>query len=500
MKKLRLFLLAVLLLIALTVGLTYGSVSASLHGANGYACKWVCSEIFVTGLDPEQAVANLPDNPLIPLLRHEVDREQGLVTLSALGLFPRSAVFRQGFGCTSIPPGKDATDLTPVPDLAPVPDLEIMGPSSTVGTRLGSEPVEREPGPSDVVEAEATEADSAEAGAVQAGPLLDQDALDQDALDQAIADAFDEPNPDLLKRTRAVLVVQHGEIVAERYADGIDVDTQLPGWSMTKSWINTLVGLAVHRGLVDIHKPLELDEWPEGDARRAITLDQLLRMSSGLEFVEDYADLDGDAVQMLFVGEDTGAFALHKPLGHLPDAHWYYSSGTTNLIARALRDAFPSTEHYLRFPQQAFFEPVGMTGALIEPDPSGTLVGSSFGWATARDWARFGLLYLQDGVWNGERLLPEGWVEYTATPTPKAPQGHYGAQFWLNAGEPDDPADRSMPRVPADLLMASGFSGQHVIVAPSKNAVIVRLGLSYKPSTWDLETFLAPILDALPDA
>ena len=461
------------------LGLLYGhTVTASLHGANGFATKWVCSEVFVTGLSLDQAMDDLPDNPLLPLMRPHLDREAETVTLSVAGLFARSAVHRDGFGCTLIPPGSTVDDLASVPE----PGTDVL-PSPTTAEAPDSAPAP----------------DGEEDGSV---PTEKDEApapkIDREALDRAVALAFAEPEPKRPKETRAVLVVYDGEIVAERYAPGFKADTPLTGWSMTKSWTHTLIGLAVERGLVDIHADLDMPDWPEQDPRRELTLDHLLRMSSGLDFEEDYAKLDGDAVQMLFVGRDSGSFALAKPLAQAPDTRWYYSSGTTNAVSLLLRRAFPSDDAYLSFPRSAFFEPLGMESALIEPDPSGTFVGSSFGWATARDWAKFGRLYLQDGVWNGERLLPEGWVRYAATPTPAAPRGRYGAHFWLNAGTPENPDDRPMPSLPTDLLMASGFNGQHVVIAPSKNAVIVRLGLSRKPTTWDLETFLGPVLDALP--
>lgn len=442
-------------------------VAASLHAANGFAAKWVCSEVFVTGLPLSQAMADLPANPLVNHLRPEVDKQRKKVSLSVRGLYERSAIFRPGFGCTLIPPGSTVDQLAPVP------------PAPTVSTAL-----------------EPTEAGTSDDSVFATGP--DPDGLDRPALDAAVAKAFDEPDPKRAQNTRAVVVTHNGRLLAERYADGIDADTVLTGWSMTKSWTNALVGLAVERGLVDIHAPLNLPEWPEGDPRRQLTLDHLLRMSSGLSFEESYANLTGDAVQMLFVAHDAGEHALRQHLIHDPDTRWSYSSGTTNLILRVLRRSFEHHSAYLTFPHRALFTPLGMTSAIIEPDPSGTFVGSSFGWATARDWARFGRLYLQDGVWNGERLLPPGWVRYTATPTPAAPKGRYGAQFWLNAGEPDHADRRPMPELPTDLIMCDGFQGQHVIVSPSYNVVIVRLGVSNSPSTWNLAHFLKPIFDALP--
>ena len=478
MKARIAWILLVLLTAMVVVNLAaWPTAKLALHGAHGYATKWVCSEVFITGLKPKQAIRNLPDNPLIPMMRVRVDLHGQSVHLSSIGIAERTAVYRPGFGCTLLPPGSTAEDLAPVPTHSPAPsgadDLRTAGATRTTG--------------------------AADDFVIDAPPENDPPGLDRSALEVAVQAAFDEPEPERAKNTRAVVVVVGGRVVAERYADGFDAETSLTGWSMTKSWTNALVGRLVALGRVDLHDPVAVPEWVEGDARREITLDHLLRMSSGLEFEESYSNLVGDAVQMLFVGRDSGGFALRRELAGPPDSRWSYSSGTTNLITRVLRQSFDTDEAYLSFPRRELFEPLGMTSAIMELDPSGTFVGSSFGWATARDWARFGQLYLQDGVWNGERLLPEGWVQYTGTPTPAAPKGRYGAHFWLNAGQPGDPSDRPMPKAPTDLLMASGFSGQHIVVAPSKNAVVVRLGLSQDPTTWDLQDFLVPVLAALPD-
>jgi len=222
-------------------------------------------------------------------------------------------------------------------------------------------------------------------------------------------------------------------------------------------------------------------------------------MSSGLEFLEEYQTKpNSDCNVMLFEKNDAAAFAAAKPLEAEPDSRWSYSSGTTNIVSRLIRKAVPgSQQDYLAFPRRHLFDKIGMKSAVIEPDPSGTFVGSSFMYATARDWARFGLLYLNDGVWEGERILPHGWVRYSTTPTPGAPaKKPYGAQFWLNTGEPDD---RWMPKLPPDLYSARGYEGQFVTVIPSRNIVVVRLGFTVNHNiNWDHQEFLLKILDAIP--
>ena len=205
---------------------------------------------------------------------------------------------------------------------------------------------------------------------------------------------------------------------------------------------------------------------------------------------------------MLFARADSAGYAAEKPLVEEPDSVWHYSSGTSNIISRIVRDAVAGTaQDALEFPRQALFDPIGMNSAVFEPDALGTFVGSSFVQATARDYARFGLLYLQDGMWEGERILPEGWVTYTTTPTPKAPQGQYGAQWWLNAGTVTDEMDRKWPNLPSETS-----SGPMVTTAsswwlsPSHNLVLVRLGFTPDEEAWDLGAFIGDVLEAIPES
>jgi CubicO group peptidase (beta-lactamase class C family) len=229
-------------------------------------------------------------------------------------------------------------------------------------------------------------------------------------------------------------------------------------------------------------------------------------MSSGLAFEERYG-AGAEATEMLFRTADMAAFAAARPLAHAPGTVWSYSSGTTNILSGLVRRSFGGDDRaYLEFPRRALFEPLGMRSAVLETDASGTFVGSSFLYATARDWARFGLLYLHDGVVqpgsppaspSGTRLLPEGWVDFARRPAPAAPKGQYGAQWWLNPGA--RPEDRVMPSLPPDLFYAQGFQEQSVVVVPSRGAVIVRLGLTNDESAWNLEAFVAEVLAALQD-
>jgi CubicO group peptidase (beta-lactamase class C family) len=222
-----------------------------------------------------------------------------------------------------------------------------------------------------------------------------------------------ETDAALPRRTRAIVIVHGGRIVAERYADGYGSASLFTGWSMTKSVTNALVGILTAQNALDIDADRLRPEWRSpDDPRSAITLHDLLTMSSGLGFDESYAP-SGAATRMLFDSHDAAAVAADSPLLHDPGTVWSYSSATTNIVSAVVRDAFKSHDEYIAFPRRALFDRIGMTTAVLEPDPSGTFVGSSFMYATARDWARFGLLFLRDGTWNVERILPEGWVDYS---------------------------------------------------------------------------------------
>jgi CubicO group peptidase (beta-lactamase class C family) len=283
-----------------------------------------------------------------------------------------------------------------------------------------------------------------------------------------------------------------GHIVAERYAPGFDATMPLIGWSMTKMATNALVGIAVQNGKLALADKELLPEW-RGNRRRDITLDQLLRMTSGLSFNEDYEDHSSDVIQMLFVKGDKAGLAASKPLQYSPGSHWSYSSGTSNIIARVLRQRFAEERDYLRFPREQLFQPLGMRSVVLEPDESGTFVGSAFMYASARDWARLGLLYLHDGVWHGRRLLPEGWVSYSLMPTRGAPDARYGAHIWLKL--PQSPG-LGEPAMPKDAYYMLGHDQQIVAVVPSRDLVIVRLGLTREGSAWDHARDLAPIVQA----
>jgi CubicO group peptidase (beta-lactamase class C family) len=431
----------------------------------GFAAKVTCSLVHLSRLDPRHVVEDYVVHevaPLGPALSVEVTPD-GAEARVLGGVVTARAVVRQGLGCTLVEGGERWALAGPAEGVSfarPRRDPALPWPA-------GDAPPAEPPPP---------------------------------AVAAAIERAFAEPGPPPARRqTKAVVVIRDGRLVAERYAPDVGPQTPLLAWSMAKSVTMALVGTLVLEGRLHPAAPAPVPEWRgPGDARGAITLDQLLRQSSGLAFDESYTP-GGDASRMLFTAPDTGAFAAAMPLAFPPDAHWSYSSGTSNLVARVVRDGFGGDlPAMVRHANETLFDPAGMTSAFFEPDASGSFVGSSYLHMTARDWARFGELFRQGGVWNGRRLLPDGWVRYATTPTPAAPQGAYGAHWWLNAGTPGEPEDRPWPRIPAEVYAARGHSGQWVAVVPSARIVVVRLGLTV-PNEEPLdgtETLIAELLAA----
>jgi CubicO group peptidase (beta-lactamase class C family) len=452
--------------LALLGGVVWGVrwlATAAQVGA-GYAAQVSCSLVHVSGFDARHVFDDYVVHEVAPLgaaLTVEVTPE-GAEARVLGGWLRARAQHRPGLGCTLVESGA----VWPV-----------AGPARGLpGPRPARDPaVQWPPG-----------ATAPAAPAVQA----------------AIDRAFAEPGAPTRRQTKAIVVVRDGRLVAERYAPGVDADTKLLSWSMAKSVTMALIGVLVRDGRLDPAAPAPVPEWrAAGDPRGAITLDQLLRQSSGLAFDETYGPTN-DVSRMLFTRPDTGAFAAAMPLAFRPDTHWAYSSGTSNLVARLARDAFAGDlAALLRYANQELFEPVGLTSALFQPDASGTFVGSSYVFMTARDWARFGELFRRDGVWDGRRVLPEGWVRYATMPTAAAPRGQYGAHWWLNAGPPGAPAQRPWPALPPEVYAARGHSGQWVAVVPSARLVVVRLGLTLpdeEPAD-GTETLIAELLAALVD-
>lgn len=443
-----------------------GSLSYAAHTLSqiapvgtAYAAKALCNGVFVSGRAAAGVIAvdiKAGVHPLLTLVEPTLDLAHHRTRATLLGLAAREAQFRPDLGCT-LALGVSADDL-----LASTP---AAMPAAAPSLPLAAVP---DPG------------------------------VDTPRLQQAIDGAFAEADSAPLRRTRAVVVVHHGRLIAERYAPGFAADMALPGWSMTKSVAAVLVGVLVGQNRLSPEQADLLPAW-HGDGRARITLDQLLRMTSGLRFNEDYDDPLADVAQMLFARPNAPAFAAAMPLAAAPGTRFAYSSGTSAILAAVLRDALGgSLAEYQQFPRRALFAPLGMRSAVMTIDTAGMLATESSMHASARDWARFGQLLLQDGVWDGRRLLPAGWVRYMATPTAQSPRQDFGAHLWVKVPEPFNSRALPPPKLPADAFHAVGHEGQFVSVIPSRELVVVRLGLTRPESAWDHETFLAQVLAAIP--
>ena len=450
---------ALLLAVALAACLAYGGWMLARLAPIGsaYAAKMLCSGVFVSGREPASVIAEdiLADNTaLLRLVQVEADRTRQRTSATFLGFARREAQFRPALGCTL------------------AIGMQISQPSET----------------------RAPVADDATPLPLPVGPP--EDDVDRQALEAAVDWAFGEPQPERLRRTRAVVVVHRGRIVAERYAAGFTPDTPLPGWSMTKTVAALLTGMLVGNGRISLESRSLVPEWRQpGDRRSELTLDQLLRMTDGLAFDESYDDPLSDVMLMLLATGDAAGFAVNKPLRALPGASWRYANGTTNALARALREVVDARD-VSGFLRRSLFDRIGLRHAVLEPDAAGTPVLSSFMHATPREWATVGQFLLQDGVWRGERLVPEGWVRYMRVPTPQCERRDFGAHLWLKVPEPFASVPATPHELPPDAFHLAGHEGQLVSVIESRDLVVVRMGLSRLRYTWDHEAFLARVVQA----
>ena len=397
-------------------------IGRSLPVISGYAAKVVASGVFVAGRPAKDVVGDdLVDFPA-NLASCSVDTRDSSVTASVWGLARRKAIFRRGLGATLV---------------SGISEEEIRAQKMevTVPPAVDQDTVDWPQG--DRVPAAAGE--------------------DTTRLGAAVGLAFGG------SATRAVVVIHRGRLVYERYAPGFDRHTRLIGWSMAKGVTSAMAGILVGQHKLDLQQQAPVEQWKDDDRSR-IRVDDLLHMNSGLSWWEMYAG-PADATQMLFEEEDMGAFAGRSPLRHPPGKVFNYSSGSANILANIIHSKIDSG--YYRWPYEQLFYKIGMYSAVLEPDARGTFVGSSYCYATARDWARFGLLYLRNGVWEGQRILPEGWVDYT-----RRGKG-YGAMWWLNSD------GIRFPGVPDDCFACEGYEGQYIWVIPSRDLVVVRLAMEH---------------------
>lgn len=418
----------------------------------GYHARYLCSAIFVSNRDPADVEAVELDFSLIRYVKGEINYHEKSVV--SRFLWGRSkAIYQDGFGST----------LVRDPDEVSLKEKKISSlaragyDQDTIAWPLGNIIPESEAG------------------------------INKTALDEISDNLFSRNK--YKGNAFAFMVVYNGIPITERYRQGFSAKTRFLSWSIAKSFTNALAGIMVGEGRFVIYRGADITAW-KTDERNRITINDLMQMQSGLRWNEDYGNRS-DVTQMLYDKSDFAGFAIGQPLEFPVGSHWYYSSGSANIVSFLIRDHFRDDSAYYDFSYSRLFNRIGMPDAVFETDPSGTLVGSSYLYATARDYARFGQLYLGDGIFNGERILPEGWVKYTTSPATHS-NGNYGSFFWLNQGN-------YYPSAPDDLFCCNGHDGQRIFIIPSKNLVVVVLGYSPKPdNVMNFDLLLKDIIAALP--
>ncbi|MEX2579213.1 MAG: serine hydrolase [Verrucomicrobiales bacterium] len=395
-----------------------------------------------------------------PDFQYEVDEEKRMVTVTAPGAPSRSARYTGDQGSVILPRGEEDVFFEPVRVPRSLPDAAKQDwPMGDVGA---TEPV--------------------------------PEGVDAQAVNAALDWAMEQED----QNTRAFVVAYDGKIIGERYAPGWTKDTPQISWSQGKSITATLVGILVQRGLLEIDQAAPIEGWQgEGDPRSQIRIRDLLQMSSGLDFDNlgfkgEKLTTENQHMRVYFDSIDVLEHAISPPLEVPPGTRYSYLNSDPLSLGKIIRDTVEAQgEDYLTFPQRALFDRIGARSPVLETDAWGNFILSGYDYLSARDWVRFGQLYLQDGVWQGERILPEGWTEFVRTPAPADEKENYGGMFWLNRAP-------RMERVPKDAYWASGFMGQVTMVIPSRNLVVVRLGPSPGGVYPYLDETIARILKAIP--
>lgn len=439
MKLFRKFLFLLLIVVVIAVVYNY----PKLNILAGYSAKNTASSVFLANRTLSFTDKNDNNFSPINLADDKIDVSKKTATSSAFGLLTRKAFYREGLGAVLALEDDDIDKQYLMP--------KRSNPNNIIPFPYGN--------------------------AEQKDTVFKN--VDYRKLNETLDVLFDSVN-----KTRAALVVYKNQIISERYAEGFDKNSKILGWSMTKSITGTLFGVLQHQNKINVFDKAPITEW-ENDERRKITIHNLLQMNSGLEWNEDYNTIS-DVSKMLFLQRDMTKQQINKQLTGKPNETWNYSSGTTNLLSGILRNQFKTHQEYLDFWYSDLIDKIGMNSMIIEADLEGNYVGSSYGWATPRDWAKLGLLYLHNGNWNGEQLFTKEWVKYATTATPTS-DGWYGAQIWLNAGN-------RYPNVPKNMYFFSGYQGQNVFILPDEDLVVVRMGLTKNA---DVDTFLSGIIESI---
>jgi len=410
------------------LGFSIFHLDHAVRVSTSMSAKLACSAKYITGLNEQQIIEDLSSyTPVLSIMDLNYDNGTKQVTASLLGMATISAQYRAATGCSLLMENSSNLDRIITRHIKPSP---------------------------------------------QAWPLGDSVDGIEVTLQQSLDNVLKTDNENAFN-TRALIMVKDGQIVAESYSQGITPTTQLLGWSMAKSLTAIMLGRMQKMGMVDISQANLFTQW-QGDDRKNITLKHLLQMSSGLAFDEAYAP-GSDATHMLFTAKNASDVALKSSLEDIPSKTFSYSSGTTNLLTRFMHQQLGnSTQASVDFLVNEVFVPLGMQHSVFETDSSGIFVGSSYMYASGRDWARLGLLMLNKGSVNGKQLLDPTWVAQAIQPNQSNNDKKYGYQFWLNAGEDT----LRWPKLPADAYAMAGNRRQSVMIIPSQNIIFIRLGWS----------------------
>ncbi|MBV1909208.1 MAG: beta-lactamase family protein [Kangiellaceae bacterium] len=453
---------SLILLVIICLVWLYPTINNALYTATGFSAKNLCSGHFISGLklDIVMKEALIPVSSTFGWVNYRIDKDNKTIVTNILGVFERRSVFHKGIGCTLLAPGQKFSALS-------VEQFQYQMPQESI------------PWPEGLAEINLNKMDSRYS---QISDLVNK--------------SFNSQIAESEVRTKAILVIHNGQLVAEKYSQDVDKNTPLLSWSMAKSVTNLQIALLVKDNELSLDSSLDIPGW-NNDSRKTITLEHLLTMSSGLEFNETYG-VGSDASVMLSVADSADEYARNKPLADTPGERWSYSSGTTNILSGIIKRKFKGDlQKYYDYPHQRLFWPLGITSVQIEMDASGTNVGSSYMYATARDWAKLGQFLLQKGVWKGQQILPKNWVDYSTTPTQSDPQNRYGAQIWLNRNPDDNNVSRRWSTVPEDAFFMSGFQGQNVVIIPSKQLVFVRLGFTTPGHDNGVEAIMSGVISIL---
>ncbi len=408
---------------------------------SGYGAKNMCSAIYLQHRDikdiEREDLAGFP----LSLGTFTWDEKDSSVTGTVWGLAKRKAIFRDGAGATLL---NDFTDEQVRAQHFNIPAKPVLN-TDAIAWPYGDMVTDSIPS-----------------------------FINKNKLNAAVDSVMNATYKNKPAYTRAVLILYDGKIIAEKYAPGFNRNTVMLGWSMSKSLTGAMIGILVKEGKLNINTPAPVAEW-KGTDKEKITIKDLLQQSSGLDFVEEY-DRPSDVTKMLFSKGDMAAYTASRPLQHIPGTVFNYTSGNTNILSRIIRNTVGESE-YAGFPYKELFHKINAYSFMLEPDASGTYIGSSYSYGTARDFARFGLLYYNNGMWNGEQLLPASWVAASRQPCAANKLHWYGYQFWLNGVDENDTTKRRFNDVPADLFFCNGFGGQGVFIIPSEKLIVVRMGL-----------------------